>query len=169
MFEIFLAGVFVVSLLFRTFVWRSRSSEPAETPTLDGVSYRKARGLSPGGRMYDQRLAKLQAVLMIVGVLVTFGVMLITGALGLPRRYASYPAEFVRLMQVTTVGAYVIGVSVLMWVVNTLKFYWSDSRVREADVWNLKVVGQFTREWQRFKERLEIRYATDGGGSEENI
>jgi cytochrome c oxidase subunit 1 len=117
------------------------------------------------GRMYNQRLAKLQAVLMVVGVIVTFGAMLITGALGLPRRYASYPAEFAGLMQVQTVGAYVIGISVLMWLTNMLKSYWSGDRVREADVWDLKEVGQFTREWQWFEDRLSERYATDRGES----
>ena len=115
------------------------------------------------GKMYDQRLAKLQAFLMVVGVVVTFGAMIVTGALGLPRRYASYPAEFTLLMQVTTVGAYVIGISVLMWLFNMLKSYLWGPRITEADVWNLKETGQFTREWQWFEERLDERYTADGG------
>ncbi|HET7323549.1 MAG TPA: cbb3-type cytochrome c oxidase subunit I, partial [Halococcus sp.] len=115
------------------------------------------------GKMYDQRLAKLQAVLMVVGVFITFGAMLITGALGLPRRYASYPVEFTGLMQITTVGAYILGFSTLMWLWNMIKSYFGGPRVREADVWNLKEVGQFTREWQWFEDRLDERYATDGG------
>jgi cytochrome c oxidase subunit 1 len=114
------------------------------------------------GKMYNKRLAKLQVVLMVVGVFITFGAMLITGALGLPRRYASYPAEFTGLMRITTYGAYMIGISVLMWLWNMLKSYWSGERVREADVWNLKEIGQFTREWQWFEDRLSERYATDG-------
>ena len=115
------------------------------------------------GKMYDQRFAKLQAVIMIVGVYVTFGAMLITGALGLPRRMASYPIEFQLLMEITTVGAYIVGISVLMWLWNILKSYWSGSRIREADVWGLKETGQFTREWQWFENRLDEHYATDGG------
>ena len=115
------------------------------------------------GKMYDQRLARFQAFIMIVGVLVAFGAMLITGALGLPRRYATYPAEFTGLMQITTVGAYVIGVSVLMWLYNMLKSYWAGERVTEADVWDLKETGQFSREWQWFEEQLDEEYATDGG------
>ena len=114
-------------------------------------------------RLYDRPLARFQAVLMVVGVIVTFGTMLITGALGLPRRYASYPAEFAPLMEITTIGAYVVGISVLLWLWNMLKSYFWGSRVTEADVWDLKEVGQFTREWQHFEEKLRERYATDGG------
>jgi cytochrome c oxidase subunit 1 len=117
-------------------------------------------------RMYDQPLARFQAVLMVVGVIVTFGAMLITGALGLPRRYASYPAEFAPLMEITTIGAYVIGISVLLWVWNMLKSYFWGSRITEADVWDLKEVGQFTREWQHFEEQLRERYAADGSGEQ---
>ncbi len=117
------------------------------------------------GRMYKQRLAKLQAFLMIIGVFITFGALLITGALGLPRRYASYPVEFTGLMQIQTVGAYILGFSTLMWLWNMLISYWSGPRVTEADVWDLKEVGQFTREWQWFEKRLSERYASDEGGS----
>ena len=120
------------------------------------------------GKMYDQRLAKLQAFLMVVGVLVAFGAMLVTGALDLPRRYASYPPEFAFLMQITTVGSYVIGISVLMWIVNMVKSYLREPRITEADVWNLKETGQFTREWQWFEQRLDERYTTDGGEQTDN-
>ncbi|EMA38131.1 cytochrome c oxidase subunit I [Halococcus hamelinensis] len=118
------------------------------------------------GKMYNQPLARFQAVTMVIGVLVTFGAMLITGALGLPRRYATYPAEFTGLMEVTTIGAYVIGISVLLWLYNMLRSYWAGERVTEADVWDLKETGQFTREWQWFEKQLAERYATDGGSAE---
>ncbi|WP_160133697.1 cytochrome c oxidase subunit I [Halococcus salsus] len=115
------------------------------------------------GKMYNQPLARFQAVTMVIGVIVTFGAMLITGALGLPRRYATYPAEFTGLMEITTIGAYVIGISVLLWLYNMLRSYWAGERVTEADVWDLKETGQFTREWQWFEKQLAERYATDGG------
>lgn len=110
------------------------------------------------GKMYNQSLARFQAVTMILGVVVTFGTMLVTGVLGLPRRYATYPVEFSGLMQVTTIGAYIIGISVLIWLYNMLKSYWLGERITNADVWKLKETGQFTREWQWFENRLKEHY-----------
>ena len=118
------------------------------------------------GKMYNQRLAKLQAFVMVVGVFITFGAMLITGAMGLPRRMANYPVEFEPLMQITTIGAYIIGISVLMWLWNMLRSWWSGPRVTNADVWGLKETGQFTRVWQWFESRLDERYATDDEDTE---
>ncbi|WP_254542908.1 cbb3-type cytochrome c oxidase subunit I [Halomarina pelagica] len=108
-------------------------------------------------RMYDQRVARVQAVLLIVGVVVTFTPLLILGYLGMPRRYAYYPAEFTLLQQIATAGAYVIGVSVFLWITNMIQSMRTGPLVMNADVWNLKETGQFTREWQWFEERLEER------------
>ncbi len=114
-------------------------------------------------RMYDQRLARLQAVLTILGVPLTFGPMLLSGALGLPRRYADYPEQFAIFNQISSVGAFIIGISVLLWLWNMVQSYRVGPRVRDADVWNLKEIDQFTREWQWFEEKLDERYGTDGG------
>jgi cytochrome c oxidase subunit 1 len=114
------------------------------------------------GRMYDQRLARLQAGLTILGVPLTFGSMLIMGALGLPRRYADYPAQFATLQQVSSVGAFIIGVGALLWLWNMVQSYRVGERVRDADVWDLKRDDAFTREWQWFEERLDERYGTEG-------
>jgi cytochrome c oxidase subunit 1 len=109
------------------------------------------------GRMYDQLLAKVHAWLTIVGVIVTFGLMLILGILGLPRRYATYPAEFAFLQQVVSLGAFVIFIGVIIWLYNMIQSYRIGPVVMDADVWNLKPIDQFTREWQWFEERLEER------------
>ena len=113
------------------------------------------------GRMFDRRLARVQAVLFIVGVFITFGSMIVLGQLGLPRRYPSYPAEFAFLQQVASTGAYLIGTSVLLWFGNMIGSYRFGPRVTDADVWNLKEIGQFTREWQWFEKRLADRFGTD--------
>ncbi|WP_254538818.1 cbb3-type cytochrome c oxidase subunit I [Halomarina litorea] len=112
-------------------------------------------------RMYDQRLAKVQAVTLIIGVIVTFTVMLIVGYLGLPRRYAEYPEQFELLQQVTTAGAYLIMLSVGLWVINLVQSLRTGPIVMDADVWNLKSVGQFTREWQWFEEKLDEERGID--------
>ena len=120
------------------------------------------------GRMYDQALARLQAALMVVGVPLTFGPILVMGALGQPRRYAAYGAQFATLQQVASVGAFIIGTSVLLWLWNMIQSYRVGVRVRDADVWNLKEIGQFTREWHWFEGQLADRYGTDGGTVEKD-
>ncbi|MFC7044074.1 cbb3-type cytochrome c oxidase subunit I [Halobacteriaceae archaeon GCM10025711] len=113
------------------------------------------------GRLYDQRLARVQAVVTIVGVFVTFVPLLVMGMEGLPRRSAAYPAEFAALQRVATVGAYLIGAGVTLWLWNMVQSLRTGDPVRDADVWNLKATGQFTREWQWFEERLAVRRGED--------
>ena len=108
-------------------------------------------------RMYDTRLAKVQAVTLIVGVFLTFMAQLVLGYLGHPRRYAEYPAQFTLLHQITTVGAYIIMGSVSLWVVNMIQSLRTGPIVTNADVWGLKESDQFTREWQWFERKLEER------------
>ncbi|MFC6725021.1 cbb3-type cytochrome c oxidase subunit I, partial [Halobium palmae] len=105
-------------------------------------------------RMYDRRLAKLQAVLLVTGSTVTFLALVLLGMMGLPRRYAAYPAEFAPLQVVASVGAFVIGASVFLWLYVMAKGYLAGDPVRDADVWDLKRTHQFTREWQAFEEEL---------------
>ena len=107
------------------------------------------------GRMYNQRLARIQAVTLIVGAFITFIPLLILGYMGMPRRYGVYPAEFITLNQVASIGAFILGASVIVWVMNMIQSARAGPIVRDADVWDLKETGQFTREWQWFEERLE--------------
>ncbi len=120
------------------------------------------------GRMYDQRLARMQAILLIIGSFITFVALLVLGYQGMPRRYGVYPAEFITLNQVASIGAFILGVSVVLWLVNMIQSARAGPIVRDADVWELKETGQFTREWQWFEERLEERQAEPArAGSED--
>lgn len=119
------------------------------------------------GRMFNQRMARIQGVLMIIGVLITFGILIILGMLGMPRRYASYPAQFTQLQQLATIGSYIIGLSVLLWLGNMLISFRTGQRVTDADVWNLKATNQFTREWQHFEEQLEEKYGIESSEPDE--
>ena len=116
------------------------------------------------GRMYDRRLAKVHAVITVGGVFVTFVPLFVLGFEGLPRRSAEYPAAFAGMQQVATVGAYVIGVGVAIWVYNMVQSLRVGPVVTDADVWDLKEIDQFTREWQWFEARLE---ADDDGPTPE--
>jgi cytochrome c oxidase subunit I len=113
------------------------------------------------GRLFDRRLARFQATLFVVGSTITFTTLVGLGLLELPRRYASYPAAYEPIQQIATIGAYLVGISVLLWLYNMIWSYWAGPPVEDADVWNLKETEQFTREWQWFEDRLETRYGIE--------
>jgi len=107
------------------------------------------------GRMYDRRLAIFQSSLLVVGSALTFMALMALGFLELPRRYATYPAGYSGLQVVATVGAFLIGISVLMWLYNMIWSYFQGTPIETADPWELKATEQFTPEWQWFEDRLE--------------
>ncbi|WP_433632415.1 cbb3-type cytochrome c oxidase subunit I [Halomicrococcus sp. NG-SE-24] len=106
------------------------------------------------GRMFDKRLAKVHFWLSFVGVAFTFMILLVIGMLGLPRRVASYPEQFELLQQLATGGAIVIALGQAVFVWNMLQSARKGPRVTDADVWNLKEDGFFSREWKQFEDRL---------------
>ncbi|WP_440764997.1 DUF6789 family protein [Natronorubrum sp. DTA7] len=107
------------------------------------------------GRLYDRRLALFQSSLLVAGSALTFMTLMALGFLELPRRYATYPADFQWLQIVATVGSYIIGLSVLLWFYNMIWSYFHGERVETADPWDLKSTNQFTPEWQWFERKLE--------------
>jgi cytochrome c oxidase subunit I len=60
------------------------------------------------GRMYDERLGAISATLVFLGFNLTFIPQFIVGVAGMPRRYATYAAEFTGQNRVSTVGAFVL-------------------------------------------------------------
>lgn len=107
------------------------------------------------GRMYNAQLAKYHFWLSSVGVVVTFNLFLLIGMLGLPRRMATYPPQFTLLHQFATVGAYLIGLSQLIWLWNMYYSVRYGPEVETADVWRLAETGAFTREWKWFRTQRE--------------
>ncbi len=69
------------------------------------------------GRMYSEFWGKISAMLVFIGFNLTFFPQFIVGYQGMPRRYASYPAEFQVLNIFSTAGASVLGVGLVMPVV----------------------------------------------------
>jgi cytochrome c oxidase subunit 1 len=69
------------------------------------------------GRMYDERLGAVSAALVFVGFNVTFIPQFVVGVAGMPRRYATYAAQFQGMNRVSTVGAVVLsaGLLVALW------------------------------------------------------
>ena len=64
------------------------------------------------GRNYPEFWARTAAAIQFVGFNLTFFPQFLLGYLGMPRRYATYPAEFQVLHILSTAGATVLGVGV---------------------------------------------------------
>jgi len=75
------------------------------------------------GRMLDEKLGKLHFWLLFIGFHTTFLVQHWLGVEGMPRRYATYSASdgFTTLNDVSSVGAFILGVSMLPFFYNVYK------------------------------------------------
>ena len=65
------------------------------------------------GRMYNDTLGRLSCFLVFAGFNVTFFPQFVMGARGMPRRYAQYDPEFQIFHQISTIGAFVLGIGIL--------------------------------------------------------
>ena len=74
------------------------------------------------GRLYPEPWARLAAVTIFVGFNLTFFPQFMLGYLGMPRRYAFYPAEFQFLNVMSSAGASILGVGYL---IPLIYFVWS--------------------------------------------
>ncbi len=74
------------------------------------------------GRLYSESLAQWHFWLMLIGFNLTFFPMHLLGLMGMQRRIATYPVEtgFLPLNVLQTVGAFVMGFSVLIFIWNAL-------------------------------------------------
>ncbi|HQU93546.1 MAG TPA: cbb3-type cytochrome c oxidase subunit I [Pyrinomonadaceae bacterium] len=66
------------------------------------------------GKMYSEFWGKISAMLVFIGFNLTFFPQFILGYMGMPRRYASYPAEMQVLNIFSTAGASVLAVGFFM-------------------------------------------------------
>jgi len=66
------------------------------------------------GRMYPEAPAKLAALITFIGFNLTFFPQFVLGYMGMPRRYHAYPPEFQVLNVLSTAGASVLAVGLLM-------------------------------------------------------
>jgi cytochrome c oxidase subunit 1 len=75
------------------------------------------------GRMLNERLGKLHFWLLFIGFHTTFLVQHWLGVEGMPRRYATYlPHDgFTTLNQVSSIGAFILGISILPFLYNVYK------------------------------------------------
>jgi cytochrome c oxidase subunit 1 len=66
------------------------------------------------GRMYSDAWARFAALMIFVGFNLTFFPQFMLGYLGMPRRYATYPAEFQVLNVMSSAGASILGLGYLI-------------------------------------------------------
>src|SRR5690606_29686262 len=89
------------------------------------------------GRMLDESLAKWHFWLTFFGFHTTFLVQHWLGNEGMPRRYVDYLESdgFTTLNSISTIGAYILGVSTLPFLWNVFKSYRFGERVTVDDPW----------------------------------
>jgi cytochrome c oxidase subunit 1 len=72
------------------------------------------------GRLYNERVGLVGAIAVFIGFNLTFVPQFLLGNLGMPRRYYSYPERFQWLHVLSTGGAWLLGLSILLAVANLL-------------------------------------------------
>jgi cytochrome c oxidase subunit 1 len=89
------------------------------------------------GRMLDDRLGKVHFWLTFIGFHTTFLVQHWLGAAGMARRYADYLSSdgFTTLNTISTIGAFILGLSTLPFLYNVWKSYRIGELVTVDDPW----------------------------------
>ncbi|SHG39550.1 aa3-type cytochrome oxidase subunit I [Streptoalloteichus hindustanus] len=89
------------------------------------------------GRLLDEKLGKLHFWTTFIGFHATFLVQHWLGNEGMPRRYADYlPSDgFTTLNTISTIGAYILGASMLPFIWNVFKSYRYGEIVEVDDPW----------------------------------
>jgi cytochrome c oxidase subunit 1 len=89
------------------------------------------------GRMLNERLGRVHFWLTLVGFHTTFLVQHWLGAEGMPRRYADYlPSDgFTTLNAISSLGAFILGISTLPFLANLWWSYKTGPVVRVDDPW----------------------------------
>ncbi|MGD1056881.1 MAG: cytochrome c oxidase subunit I, partial [Solirubrobacteraceae bacterium] len=86
------------------------------------------------GRMYDERLGKWHFWTTFVFMNLTFGPMHILGLEGMPRRVATYAAQFADLNMWISIASFALGLSTLLFIYNMVNS-WRGGPKAEANPW----------------------------------
>ena len=94
------------------------------------------------GKLCDDRVAKVAAVLLFIGFNLTFFIQFVMGAHGMPRRYADYDVQFASGHFLSTIGAYTMGAALVLQLFNWVHGLIA-GKPAPANPW-----GSNTLEWQ---------------------
>ena len=95
------------------------------------------------GRQYNETLGKLHFWITFIGVNVTFFPQHFLGLAGMPRRISDYPDAYSGWNEVSSIGAYISAVGILLFIFIVIQTLTSGRRV-EANYWG---EGATTLEW----------------------
>src|SRR5881409_1726567 len=95
------------------------------------------------GYMYSETLCKLHFWLTFIGVNLVFFPQHFLGLSGMPRRYVDYPDAFAGWNLVSSLGSYISGFGVLIFIYGVVDAF-AKKRVAEANPWG---AGATTLEW----------------------
>lgn len=87
------------------------------------------------GRMYDERVGKWHFWLTFIGFNITFMPQFFLGIAGMPRRIPNYPLQFTDLNMVSSVGAFIIGASQLLFLYNIIAAWRGWGKPASNRVW----------------------------------
>jgi cytochrome c oxidase subunit 1 len=89
------------------------------------------------GKMLNERIGKIHFWLLFLGFHMTFLIQHWLGVDGMPRRYADYLPEdnFTWMNQISTVGAMLLGVSMIPWFWNVYTTWRNGTKVEVDDPW----------------------------------
>jgi len=93
------------------------------------------------GRMYSETWGRISALLVVVAFNLTFFPQFVMGSQGMPRRYYNYLEQFTGYHQMSTVGAYLLGLGFLIVAVTLVASLFTGKRA-PANPW-----GGATLEW----------------------
>jgi cytochrome c oxidase subunit 1 len=93
------------------------------------------------GRMYNETLGRISAVLVFIGFNLTFFPQFIMGSQGMPRRYFDYVPEYHNMHIASTVGSWVMGVGIL------LMLHYLFSSLRKGRIAGANPWGALSLEW----------------------
>jgi cytochrome c oxidase subunit 1 len=94
------------------------------------------------GRMYDERLGKFHFWSTFIFFNLTFGPMHILGLQGMPRRVATYAAQYADLNLFISIASWMLGLSTLIFIYNMVTS-WRGGPRAVANPWRA-----MTLEWQ---------------------
>jgi cytochrome c oxidase subunit 1 len=87
------------------------------------------------GKMLDDRLGKVHFWTLFIGFHTTFLIQHWAGIKGMPRRYVTYDAQFAWENVISTVGAVILGLSMIPFFYNVWKTHVSGELVDTEDPW----------------------------------
>jgi cytochrome c oxidase subunit 1 len=96
------------------------------------------------GYMYSEALGKLHFWLTFIGANIVFFPQHFLGLSGMPRRYADYPDAFAYWNWWSSVGSYITGLAMLVFVAGILYAYYVAKVKAAANPWG---AGATTLEW----------------------